>query len=181
MSLIVTTPRLLVRGLTAADRGAWVAGMERSAAFHAPWSPLPPVGMTLEERFDLALDQHEIGSAFKGVAFTHDGRLAAWVNLNEIVRSATWGASCGWSVHVDFGGEGVATEAVSALLDIAFQPGGLGLHRVHCGILPDNPRSLRVAEKVGFRREGYAKQLVRIAGEWRDHFLFAKLASEHLG
>ena len=56
----------------------------------------------------------------------------------------------------------------------------MNLHRVSCGIMPHNTRSLRVAEKVGFRREGYAKELVCIAGEWQDHLLFARLASEHV-
>ena len=175
----VHTSRLVLRGLRAEDRAAWIDGIERSRALHSAWSPLPPVGMSLDERFDLALDQHEIGAAFRGVAWV-DGRLAAWVNLNDILRGATMGATCGWSVHADFAGQGIATEAVSALLDLAFARDGMNLHRVSCGIMPHNTRSLRVAEKVGFRREGYAKELVCIAGEWQDHLLFARLASEHV-
>ncbi len=112
-------------------------------------------------------------------SFPSSGRLAAFVNLNEIVRSATMGATAGWAVSLDFAGQGVMTEALTALLDLAFHPDGLALHRVSAGIMPENGASLRVAEKARFRREGFALKLVKIAGAWRDHVLFAKLAEEH--
>jgi ribosomal-protein-alanine N-acetyltransferase len=37
-----------------------------------------------------------------------------------------------------------------------------------------------VAEKAGFRREGFAPGLVRIDGAWRDHVLFGILETEVL-
>ena len=143
-ALRVTTDRLLVRGIRAEDRRAWIDGLERSRSLHGPWNPLPPVGMSMDDRFDLALDQHEIGASFRGLAWTRDGQLAAWVNLNDVVRGATMGANAGWSVHIDRAGSGIATEAVSALLDLALAPGGIGLHRVACGIMPENTRSLQI-------------------------------------
>ena len=77
--------------------------------------------------------------------------------------------------------QGLATEGVIAMLDLAFapEPAGLGLHRVQANIIPHNAPSLRVAEKAGFRREGLALAYLNIAGEWRDHLMFAKLADEH--
>ena len=33
--------------------------------------------------------------------------------------------------------------------------------------------------KLGFRQEGYARAYLRIDGAWRDHLLFALLASEY--
>ncbi len=77
-------------------------------------------------------------------------------------------------------GEGLATEGVRALVSIAFapEPDGLGLHRVQANIMPGNGASLRVAEKVGFRREGVARRYLRIAGEWEDHAMFALTVEE---
>jgi ribosomal-protein-alanine N-acetyltransferase len=83
-------------------------------------------------------------------------------------------------VSAEVVGRGLATEGVRALLDVAFAaPPGLALHRVQANVIPDNVRSLRVAEKAGFRREGYAPRYLKIAGEWRDHVMFAILADEH--
>jgi hypothetical protein len=41
--------------------------------------------------------------------------------------------------------------------------------------VPENERSARVLEKLGFEKEGYAKSYPRIAGKWLDHILTAKL------
>jgi [ribosomal protein S5]-alanine N-acetyltransferase len=80
--------------------------------------------------------------------------------------------------HADFAGQGVATEAVRQLLHQAFHSQGLSLHRVSAGIMPENLASLGIAARVGFRREGFAPQLVRINGAWQDHVLLAILESE---
>ena len=51
----------------------------------------------------------------------------------------------------------------------------LGLHRVEAACLPSNEASQRLLRRVGFREEGLARAYLRIAGEWRDHLLFARL------
>ncbi|MFZ5477653.1 MAG: GNAT family N-acetyltransferase [Myxococcota bacterium] len=168
---------MIVRPVTVEDRAEWVRASEVSRAFHAPWSPLWPEGATAEDLFAVQLSRQLQGTCLKCVAVADDGRIAGWFNLNDVVRSASMCATAGWSVNVEFAGRGVATEGVRQLLGLAFGP--LGLHRVACGIMPRNARSLRVAEKNGFRREGYAVKAVQVAGEWEDHVLFAKLAEEH--
>lgn len=177
----IQTPRLLVRPLEDTDRREFVRVIAASRDLHDPWMPLRPEDADNDWLFDRQWEQQMSGHAAKFVAFAPNGRIAAFVNLNNITRGVSESANAGWSVNVEFAGQGIATEAVTAMLDIAFAPAprGLGLHRVACGVMPENVRSLRVAGKCGFRREGFAPQLIKIAGEWRDHVLFAKLASEH--
>ena len=55
-----------------------------------------------------------------------------------------------------------------------------GLHRVEVNIRPDNPRSLRVVQKLGLRDEGLRERYLHIDGKWRDHRTFA-LTTEDLG
>jgi ribosomal-protein-alanine N-acetyltransferase len=50
------------------------------------------------------------------------------------------------------------------------------LHRLEAGTLPDNFASQRVLEKNGFERFGLARRFLLIAGEWRDHVLFERIA-----
>ena len=52
----------------------------------------------------------------------------------------------------------------------------VGLHRVEAGTLPDNLASQRVLEKNGFERFGFARKLLLLGGEWRDHVLFERVA-----
>ncbi len=175
------TERLLVRPLCPDDRAAFVAAMRASAVLHAPWMPSRPPEADFDWLFDRQWEGHSTGRCCKLVAELPDGMLAAFVNLNDIVRGVTESCNAGWSVNALVGGKGFATEAVGALLDVAFGPApeGLGLHRVAAGIMPENLASLRVAQKCGFRVEGFAPKLIRIAGQWRDHVLLAKLAEEH--
>jgi RimJ/RimL family protein N-acetyltransferase len=59
----------------------------------------------------------------------------------------------GYVLHPDHGGQGLASEAVRALLEIAFVT--IGLHRVSARIDARNLRSLRLAERLGMRREAH--------------------------
>jgi ribosomal-protein-alanine N-acetyltransferase len=45
-------------------------------------------------------------------------------------------------------------------------------------IRPENAKSLRVVEKLGFRYEGLKRRYIHINGDWRDHFCFALVAEE---
>ncbi len=88
------------------------------------------------------------------------------------------GAYLGYWTDVDHQGRGVCTEALGAVLAFAFGPAEL--HRLQAAIMPRNERSLRVIEKLGFRREGYAERYLHIAGNWEDHVLFARTREENV-
>ena len=73
----------------------------------------------------------------------------------------------GWWFGRPFWGKGFATEAVSALLAVAFQAPGLAL--VTAGAFADNPASLRVHEKLGFRITGQSRRMSQARGIMVDH------------
>jgi len=75
--------------------------------------------------------------------------------------------------------QGIATEAVSAMLDFCFDE--LRLHRVQAFIHPGNAASLALAEKLGFRCEGRLRDNLRVGDEWRDDLLYALLETDRHG
>jgi RimJ/RimL family protein N-acetyltransferase len=83
----------------------------------------------------------------------------------------------GWTFDPAFGGQGYATEAVRALIGLAFGP--LGLRRLHADCFFDNVPSWRLMERVGMRRELHAVRdsLHRTKG-WVDGLTYALLAQE---
>jgi ribosomal-protein-alanine N-acetyltransferase len=68
------------------------------------------------------------------------------------------------------------TAAVNAIVPFAF--GTLKLHRVEAACIPANLASVRLLEKAGFTREGFARQYLCINGKWQDHLLFARLKDD---
>ena len=69
------------------------------------------------------------------------------------------------------------TEFVEGAINYVFER--LDLHRIMANYMPGNTRSARVLDKLGFNKEGFAKSYLKIAGEWQDHVLTAKINPNH--
>jgi RimJ/RimL family protein N-acetyltransferase len=72
-------------------------------------------------------------------------------------------------------GRGLASRAVGGLVDWAFAN---GVRRVEAVVRLENEASNRVLERLGFRREGVKRRLLRYRGGWADATLFARLADD---
>jgi ribosomal-protein-alanine N-acetyltransferase len=84
--------------------------------------------------------------------------------------------SIGYIVHPAHHRQGIATEAVSAMLDFCF--GELGLHRAQAFIHPDNIASIALIEKLGSCREGLLRDNLRVGDIWRSDLLYALLVTD---
>ena len=84
-----------------------------------------------------------------------------------------------WQVGVSAAarGQGLATRALRLLITHLFAD---GFHRVKARVDPRNTASLRLFDRLGFRREGHERLCYWDAehGEWTDEVLFAVLSSE---
>jgi ribosomal-protein-alanine N-acetyltransferase len=162
----------VIRPLTVDDAGELAALLAANRAFLAPYEPVrsdaffTPAGQ--RERLGRPLED---GWLF---AILDDGVIAGTISLTNVVRDAFGSANTGYWVAEDRNGRGLATAAVGELLAFAF--GEARLHRVEAGTLVDNVRSQRVLERNGFERIGVARRYLHIAGEWRDHVLFQRVA-----
>ncbi|WP_028670978.1 GNAT family N-acetyltransferase [Saccharospirillum impatiens] len=101
-----------------------------------------------------------------------DGDLILDVSLSNLVRGVFQGAHLGYKVASQHTGQGLMTEAVDAVVTHAFTR--LRLHRVMANYQPWNLASGRILDKLGFEREGFAKDYLFINGQWRDHILTSK-------
>ena len=122
--------------------------------------------------------KHGASFVFMAALRERPDRLVGKIALTGVMRGAMHGAYLGYWMAGDQEGKGLGTEAITAVLDFAF--GSAGLHRIQAAIMPRNARSLRVIEKLEFRREGYAERYLQIAGKWEDHILFARTREEHV-
>lgn len=74
------------------------------------------------------------------------------------------------------GGKGVTTEAVRALVALAF--GQLGLRSLHAWAMAQNEASQRVLAKAGFREAGRLRDSACLDGQQTDRLYFDLVASE---
>ena len=153
-----------------------VVGVE----FYQPWIAGLNAGETWDDLFDRELEKSRDDRHARLTGFLPTGQIAGLFTLGEIVRGAFHSAYAGWRTSSELLGRGFGTEGVRAMLDLAFDPSRLGLHRVQANVIPTNVASMRLAARVGFRQEGLALRYLKIGGSWQDHVMFAKLAEEHL-
>ena len=95
------------------------------------------------------------------------------MTLSNVVRGPFQACLLGYGIGASWHGRGLMHEALEATLAWAF--GELDLHRVMANYLPLNERSARLLARLGFEREGYARAYLKIAGQWEDHVLTAKI------
>lgn len=101
-----------------------------------------------------------------------DGRMVADIGISDVARGAFQSGHLGYSVDADRLRRGIASWAVDAVVDVAFND--LGLHRLQAATLVDNLASQRVLQRCEFERIGVAAGYLAIAGGWRDHVLWQR-------
>ena len=162
--------RVSVRPMDAADEAAFLRAVRSSRKLHRPWSYLPE---TSEDFRDMLV--RPLGESYL-ICRNEDDALAGCASLGHIVFGNLRGAYLGYSAFVPHQHQGLMKEGLELVLRHAF--GTLGLHRVEVNVQPGNVRSIALAERLGFRREGYSPRYLKIGGRWRDHVRFAMLADE---
>lgn len=173
----ITGPQVYLRPPRRSDAPAFLAAVRASRALHGRWTRAPETAarfMAYVERF-----VPRRGPATQAgflVLRKSDDALVGVFNFSEIVRGAFCSTYLGYFGFAPHAGRGLMTEGMALALDAAFRE--LGLHRVEVNIQPTNARSLALAQRVGFAREGYSRRYVKIAGRWRDHVRLAMLAED---
>ncbi len=163
--------RVTIRRAREDDAAALIRGNLASRPFHTPW--VEP--FTDRDGCNRWLAEIRAGRKLAFLAVT-DGAIAGVVNLNEIVYGIFCSAYLGYYAMAEFAGRGLMTRAVELTVAHAF--GELGLHRLEANVQPDNLRSLALVKRLGFRLEGYSPRYLKIAGAWRDHERWARLADD---
>ncbi len=110
-----------------------------------------------------------------GVALAESDRVIGTCTLAWL-HAESRRAELGFALGRTHWGHGYMSEALVALLDFAFGP--LGLRRLEADIDPRNESSLRLVERLGFRREGLLRERWLTAGEVQDSLFFGLLGRE---
>ncbi|BEV03147.1 GNAT family protein [Chryseobacterium gambrini] len=82
----------------------------------------------------------------------------------------------GITLNKDFQGIGYASEALKGVINFLFSD--LKKHRVMASIDPENIDSLKLMERIGFRKEGHFVKSLFWKNNWTDDVIYALLREE---
>lgn len=171
-----------LRPLQVADYAPWAELRAQSREHLQPFEPRWPSDELLKSSYRRRLrhyqreQREDLGYAF-AIFTLADDSLVGGVSLSNVRRGVTQAAQLGYWLGLPHLRKGYMADAVAAILPYTFF--GLRLHRVEAATLPANASSIRVLERNGFEREGYARRYLRINDDWQDHILFALLAEDY--
>lgn len=172
---------IVLRAPAMSDYGPWAELRARSREHLTPWEPswqrheLTRGVYRRRVRHYQREAREDVGYAFLIFDETVD-ELVGGVTLSNVRRGVTQAAVLGYWLGQPHIKRGYMTRAVHAVAGFAFDD--LGLHRLEAATMPANAASIRVLERNGFRREGFARGLLKINGIWEDHILFALLSGD---
>ena len=161
-----------------ADFEEWAALREASRSFLMPWEPIWPADDLTRAAFRRRLQRYTEDQrndlAYPYFIFRNeDQKLVGGLTLTNIRRGVAQAASLGYWMGAAYARQGYMTAAVRTLVPFAFST--LKLHRIEAACIPDNAASVRLLEKTGFVREGFAREYLCINGVWQDHLLYGQV------
>jgi len=169
---------VVLRAPQITDYTEWAAVREQSRDFLTPWEPTWPDDDLTRSAYRRRIRRYaEDLRADQSYAFiivrSSDNALVGGLTLANIRRGVAQAASVGYWMGQAYVRQGYMTAAVSAVIPFAFNT--LRLHRLEAACIPTNVASIRLLEKTGFVREGYARDYLCINGQWQDHLLYGRL------
>jgi ribosomal-protein-alanine N-acetyltransferase len=165
--------RVITLPASASDEQAFLDAVRRSRRLHHPWVQPP---RTPQAYRDYLGGRDGIRHLAYFIWVEEPRGLVGVVNINEIVHRAFRSGYLGYYAFEPFAGRGLMRQGLAQVVTRAFRE--MRLHRLEANIQPENARSKALVKALGFRREGYSRRYLKIAGRWRDHERWAILSEE---
>jgi RimJ/RimL family protein N-acetyltransferase len=151
-SLRIVTRRLVLRLPQVSDLDAIVAGLGDLRVSRMLARVPFPYGRADAEEFLALADQQNASGRFLHLVIDLGGQAIGGIGLHDLPEADDFG----YWIAADHWGKGFASEAAVGILDHGFRV--LGVGQVPSGVFVDNPASLRVQEKLGFRQVGTSRR-----------------------
>lgn len=174
---VLQTDRLRLTLPSSSAAAAVLDYYQRNRTHLEPWEPRRSAEFFTRGYWSRQLEgaraeyQRDSGARFLLSSRAEPESIIGVANLSNLVRGAFQACHLGYSLDAECQGQGLMHEALERVVAFAFQD--LQLHRVMANYQPQNERSARVLERLGFVREGFARDYLYIDGAWRDHVLTA--------
>jgi len=156
--------RLILRIRSSRDIPDLIELARSSVSLHRPWIHLPLTRAAWMRNLEPHRQRGKIPYVLR-LRGTHE--LVGVVSMSEIVRGVFKSAYLSYYVHARHARRGLMKEGVSRVVSLAFRKHGL--HRLEANIQPGNTASRRLVKSLGFVREGFSRNYLKVDGRWQDH------------
>ena len=160
------TERLILRKIVIDDvEDMYEYSKDNSVTEYLTWSAHIDRSYTLEY-INYLQARYKTGDFYDwGVVVKESGRMIGTCGFTrfDYVNNS---AEIGYVLNSDYHGHGIATEAVTKILEFGFDR--LNLNRIEGRYMVENAASRRVMEKCGMRFEGVRREGMLIKGKYRD-------------
>lgn len=106
----------------------------------------------------------------------YKGHLVGLISL-DCIDHLNFCANIGYWISKKYQGHGIMSRCTKKVIEYGFND--LKLHRLELRCVPHNPKSQRVAEKLGFTNEGRLKGAIAHYGEFFDAFIYSLINHNH--
>jgi ribosomal-protein-alanine N-acetyltransferase len=170
---VLKTERLLLRWLDEGDTDAHFAVFSDPEVTRywsgAPWTERAQAVKAIAD----TLASYADGSGLRfGIVLAASGELIGNATLHHFFEQNRR-CEMGYALGSRHWGQGYASEALRALIGYGFRE--LDLNRIEADVDPRNVGSMRVLEKLGFRKEGYMPERWIVDGEKADTVFYGLL------
>ncbi len=175
---VLETGRLVLREITLDDAAFWVRNFSDPDVVElTAFEPPSDLEAAKEEITLYAVRLFEQGNGFRwGITVRPSPELVGTLGYHGWVREGGNRARVGYDLLREYRRRGIMTEAMRAILAYGF--GTMGLNRVEVLTDPTNAPSIRLLERLGFRREGVLRENTQFRGRFIDDAVYALLAKE---
>ncbi len=168
----IRTERLILKPWAPGDEHALV----RQANDHSVWRwmrDLFPHPYTADDAAQWIEKVQALGQPAREFAIHFEGNPIGGIGLMPKSDVHRIGVELGYWIGADFRGRGIATEAVSKIVDYAFDT--FEIDRIEAMVFDGNDASTRVLEKTDFCLEGRLRRNVLKDGQILDTWVYSRL------
>ena len=133
-----------------------------------------PKMKNIQEAVDLIKTISDAFENNNGIAWSIDsketmktaGHITYWKIIKEHHR-----AEIGYTLFPEYWGKGLMTEAINKVIDFGFSK--MKLHSIEANVNPNNLPSIKLLERIGFKREAYFKENYFFDGKFLDSAIYS--------
>lgn len=172
------TERLVLREITLDDAEFWVRNFSDPEVVElTAWEPPRDLDAAKDEITQYCIRPFREATGIRwGIALRGGPDLIGTLGYHQWVREGAHRARMGYDLLREHRRRGIMTEAMRAVLAYGFT--AMGLHRVEVLTDPVNTASIRLAERLGFHRDGTLRENTYFRGRFIDDVVFSLLRQE---